>query len=156
MNCWKSYVAFSTRFILAFCRGVAASVLRLYVLLLFIAVLCMSLKAPLSSTALQERPLNRLCPNWWNSVWPVVHTMLAWESNKGETSITSSWGMKFRYVRNEVHLVLFIIAEFLVEERIWEYQHVFPIYCVCLQFWAKKLLVLADRNRIPGLCFRFL
>jgi len=85
----------------------------------FIAVLNMSLKAPLSSTALQERPPNKLCLNWLNSVWPVVHTMLVWGSNKGETPITSSWGMKFRYVGNSVHLFLFVIAEFLVEERIW-------------------------------------
>lgn len=110
----------------------------IFVLLLLLAVLRMSLKAPLSSTALQERPLNKLCLSWINLVWLVVHTMLAWEFKKGEIPITSSCGMKSRYLGNKVWVFLFITAKLPVEERIWKYQRVFSIYSVHLLFWERN------------------
>lgn len=62
-----------------------------------------------------------------------------------------------QFMRDEIQvcrklslLVLsFMIVESLVEERIWKYQRI--SHLLCLQFWAKKLLLNADSKKIPGL-----
>lgn len=77
--------------------------------------------------------------------------MLAWEFKKGEIPITSSCGMKFRYLGNKVCVLLVTTVEFLVEERIWKY-HVLNLLCTS-PVLGQKFLVCIDSNIVPRLCF---